>query len=52
MARPNKEATLVKTILLRVSRETWGRVQGESAKEKLAPSTWVRQQIEKILNHR
>lgn len=52
MARPEKRASLTKKILLRVSKETWGRIQGEAAKEKLAPSTWARQVLEKHLNHR
>ena len=52
MARPKKQATLTHFVYIRFSRETWGRIQGEAAREKLAPSTWVRQQIEKLLNYK
>jgi len=52
MAKIKKVKQYTKVLPLRLSLETWAKIQGEAAREKLAPSTWIRQVLEKHLNHR
>lgn len=52
MAKVKKIAKYTKSIPIRFSEEDWHKIVLAANKEKLEASTWIRQQILKILNRK